>query len=370
MSQIIPFRRRLREEIRRQACIWLVEIDAGLSTEDQERLAQWLAERPEHVKTLLEVASIWDRLSVLSELSRLFPLKQFALEQDESVSAHSGAFGKRFATGIAIVLMVVVTGIVSLTLKDTRSVGETVAFGPQMYETAVGEQLSMPLPDGSGVVLNTNTLIEVLYTPEERSIVLERGEAHFTVASNAERPFRVRAGSNVVEALGTAFAVHRTDEGTEVTVTEGKVSLLRFVDLPAVVPSSLEAADQSVVAESRRELEVASILSNGEHATMLRQGNDLQKEQMRREEIEARLAWRHGMLLFQGDPLEKVLREVSRYTTTKIEADAAIRDIPVVGYFRAGDIDRLLVAMQENFHLQVERTANDHILLTSRADPQ
>ncbi|MDR0780103.1 MAG: hypothetical protein LBF16_05335, partial [Pseudomonadales bacterium] len=94
------------------------------------------------------------------------------------------------------------------------------------------------------------------------------------------------------------------------------------------------------------------------------------RDQLAPDEVEVKLAWRVGMLVFQGEPLETVLQEIGRYTTVKLEADAAIRDIRIEGLFRAGDIDGLLISMEKNFNVSSQRTGADQILFTARTQEE
>src|SRR5882762_11017430 len=50
-------------------------------------------------------------------------------------------------------------------------------FASPHYETRVGEQRDVLLPDGSRVTLNTNTSLTVRYSKARRYIELQRGEA-------------------------------------------------------------------------------------------------------------------------------------------------------------------------------------------------
>jgi transmembrane sensor len=87
-------------------------------------------------------------------------------------------------------------------------------------------------------------------------------------------------------------------------------------------------------------------------------------------EVEVKLAWRVGMLVFEGDSLETVLQEVSRYTTVKLEADESIRNIQIEGLFKAGDIDGLLIAMEKNFNVTSQRIGDDQILFTAGVEKE
>jgi len=69
------------------------------------------------------------------------------------------------------------------------------------------------------------------------------------------------------------------------------------------------------------------------------------------------------MLVFNGEPLNSVLLEIGRYTTVVFAPDDAIRDVRVGGYFRAGDIDGLLLALRESFDIDSRRTADGRIAL-------
>src|SRR5690606_5608621 len=102
-----------------------------------------------------------------------------------------------------------------------------VAQFDHTYRTAVGEQAREVLPDGSSVTLNTDTEVHVRYLAGERLVRMVRGEAHFTVAHDVSRPFGVRAGDHIVQAVGTAFNVRLQPRGeVEVMVTDGVVRIL------------------------------------------------------------------------------------------------------------------------------------------------
>ena len=53
-------------------------------------------------------------------------------------------------------------------------------------------------------------------------------------------------------------------------------------------------------------------------------------------QIEEQLSWRQGMLLFKGEPLQKVVDEVSRYTQLKIIIpERSARELKVGGYLKS-----------------------------------
>jgi transmembrane sensor len=357
-NKVIPFvdPRRSREEIRDQACAWLARLDAGATQADMDRLAGWLAENPRHVRMFFNMASMWDKSLIMSELAEVFPLHDRGKRS-----------GRRTWLAAAALMFVAVLG---------GGLASWAGFKPwdpwwrfeQVYETAIGERLQVELPDGSEITLNTDTRIEVSFNASVRNLVLERGEGYFNVERDTSRPFRVHVGSQIVEAVGTAFTVHHSArEGIEIIVTEGKVNYLPLATDSSVLPEAGSPATQAVAVVSASQ---AIPLVAGERATVADGVLELEKTQVPPDELEVRLAWRMGMLVFQGDSLERVIQEVSRYTTIKLEAEESIRDIKVEGLFRAGDIDGLLISMRRNFQIESQEIAEGQILLTASTEEE
>jgi transmembrane sensor len=105
-----------------------------------------------------------------------------------------------------------------------------------IYETAVGENSSVALVDGSFIALGGDTRIEVRLSENLRAVELTKGEALFKVAKDPARPFKVRAGDATIIAVGTEFNVERDSDRAVVSVTEGRV-VVKPVD--GLLPVSL-----------------------------------------------------------------------------------------------------------------------------------
>src|SRR5690606_33189612 len=96
---------------------------------------------------------------------------------------------------------------------------------PQAYATGVGEQRTLRLADGSQVVLDTNSRVEVRLRSDRRSVILISGQAFFDVEGDPARPFIVAAGDTPVTAVGTRFDVRKLGQGAKVTLIEGRVDV-------------------------------------------------------------------------------------------------------------------------------------------------
>jgi transmembrane sensor len=211
------------------------------------------------------------------------------------------------------------------------------------YATGVGEQRTVRLADGSFVHLNARSRIEVDFSAEAREIRLARGEAIFKVEHDAVRPFRVRAGDAVIQALGTQFNVYRRPEGTTVSVLEGKVRV------------TTDEATSSSSRASGIASRLGSInLTVGEQASIATSGS-IEKRAV--PDVSRAVAWRERRLVFRADRLEEIAEEFNRYSPRRIEPlDARARNQRITGTFNADDPESLVLFLEKLDGLEVERS--------------
>lgn len=92
-------------------------------------------------------------------------------------------------------------------------------------DSAIGERIVLNLPDASVLTLGPASRIATRYTRRRRAVVLERGEALFDVARDADRHFAIDAGQARITVLGTRFTVNRLPGLVRVSVEHGTVRL-------------------------------------------------------------------------------------------------------------------------------------------------
>src|SRR3546814_16829407 len=68
------------------------------------------------------------------------------------------------------------------------------------YATLAGEQRTIELDDGSRLTLDTQTVLVERYSPRERRVDLQQGQAQFEVQGDPARPFVVHARGGTVTA--------------------------------------------------------------------------------------------------------------------------------------------------------------------------
>jgi len=348
MSNVSQFHS--KERIQEQACLWISRMDRGLSAVEKQELTIWINQHKIHHKTLLEMASYWDDLSVLNELSGLFPLEQSPKKSNNKVY--------RFAVAASFVLFSLLgtNFIVNNSYNPFNEHQHLVQT--QTFKTKLGQQASFSMSDGTSIQLNTNSIVSVAYTPDHRQITLVRGEARFDVAKDKSRPFTVTAGEQSFTALGTIFNVQKNNEqGMELVVTEGKVLITQATE-------SLENLTEAFKHPSADKFSGTLVVS-GEKATIT-EGVTTPVNKISLDQVQRDLAWQQGILIFDGEPLEQVLQEVSRYTATKFQiSDPSLNQLKVAGYFKAGDIDGLLASLNSNFNIDIIRTTDNTIHLAS-----
>lgn len=340
-----------KTDVHEQACEWISRIDRGLTGSEKKQLQAWTELSQNHKEQLFEIAELFDDLSALNELSGLFPLK---IKEPIRRNTFSYNFRRNVAAVFALMLF---SSFAVLVVNKTSSTTElSASLGIKQAKTDIGEQKPISLDDGSVIHLNTDSLVTILYSTAERRIVLTKGEAHFDVAHDQQRPFIVEAGDNTVTAVGTAFNVElKGSESFELLVTEGKV----------LVKDNNLANKQKVEDGALHPLSGEGILlSSGEKAVFDQSASE--KTSLSLVEVQQDLAWQQGMLVFQGESLVDALSEVSRYTSIKFQiADQDVRQKRVAGYFKAGDIDGLLFALKNSFNIQHRRLNDSTIELSS-----
>ena len=349
-------------EIRDAACSWVVRLSAGVTEEKLDGVHVWLKEDPAHMQALMDVARLWDQVSVLSELSDVFPLEEYITQKPVQS-------GRRYLVGAFVSLLLLLAAL-QIPLPGwlvDGSEAEIPVIISQSHETRIGQQSTVLLPDGSEVTLNTNSRIELVYSEDSREIVLLRGEGHFKVAKDASRPFRVHLNGGVVEAVGTAFTVQQSSQDVlEITVIEGVVNFTRTEPPAATAAVARPAISVSALQQDNVDDLLQPIsLQVGDSVQVNELDGSLVRQTLEPEELVSRLAWRDGMLLFEGDSLEDVIRELSRYTSIRIDVDEEVRNIEVLGYFRTGDIEGILLTMEDTFNIRVDRLSEEHIVLRS-----
>lgn len=351
------------EDIEQQAADWLVRLDSdhAPSQQDLQALKEWMQRSPAHTAQLKRLTKYWHSANLLTELSFPLPGSQRPggwlsnlRYQFRQLLTH----GRQASATLGIAFSLTVAVALGLYFNSGAGVS-----GNGIYQTRIGEQNSITLVDGSVILLNTNSRLQVNYEHNQRDVVLIAGEAHFEVAKDPNRPFVVKAGQGLVRAVGTAFTVRMNPQALKVTVTEGKVALRKFepqkVETNSIEPENTQLTDSETPAPPVPPTKDRGYLVQGQSVDFQPQassglGNPIQ--QLKQHDIEQQLAWRQGLLLFAGEPLAQVIEEVNRYTKLDIQIiDADIADLSIGGQFKVGETQAMLKVLETSFGINVSR---------------
>jgi transmembrane sensor len=215
-------------------------------------------------------------------------------------------------------------------------------FASNVYETEIGKTRSITLEDGSRIVLDTSSRVRVDYSETARDVELLEGQAHFDVAKNRSRPFRVRTAFAEVVAVGTSFDVAARPQRTTVTLIEGRVNVRSVVERPGAEqqPESLTPGQQ---------LEVSG------------DGHFLDKKPVRLASV---TSWQRGTIDLDDVPLSEALATLNRYSTTKIVIeDASLHSRRVSGVFVTGDVETEALVLQRFLGLRERSRSAEQIVL-------
>lgn len=339
-------------QIYEDASLWVTRLDRGLSDEETNALRQWLSLSPKHRDCLLEMATLWDRMDSLSVLSELFDPPA---AQPRKRSGAGRAVWAVAASALALVVAFNVLAPATLLHEPVarQSLHASNSTTNTLYETGIGAHSTINLPDGTRLLLNTNTQVSVTYSDHERLLVLNKGELLVEVAHDKQRPLRVQVGDRVVEAVGTVFNVYLKEKlDFDVIVTEGKVHVKPMTD------------KRNTIAKPGIEPGVIQELEQGEKLSA-RASKPVAVETIATAVIHDRLSWRDGNLVFRGETLQDALHELSRYTSENFKVvDQRINDVRIAGLYKAGDVEGLLVALKENFNIASVRSPDGVIELS------
>lgn len=192
------------------------------------------------------------------------------------------------------------------------------------YRTATGEIKPIVLSDGSQLVLNTASAVDVRYSAEKRLILLHSGEISL-ITGRDDRPFWVESRQGAMRALGTHFLVRENDDQTQLTVLEHAVEA-QLAQFPQE-KRRIDAGEQisfSAVAFGQQQA-----AGNGD-------------------------SWTRGVLSVSQWRLDQVLAELARYRHGRLDCDPAIAGLRVSGSFPLREPDRALLLLSQTLPIRLQ----------------
>lgn len=176
-----------------------------------------------------------------------------------------------------------------------------------LYNTLVtprGGEYMVELSDGTKVWLNAASSLRypTQFNGKERKVYLT-GEAYFEVAKDAAHPFMVKADRMDVTVLGTKFNVSSYPDDP--------------IQRTALAEGSVLINDAGQLAENGDGV----MLKPGYEAAIRKNGRRIHVNKVN---IEAALAWKNGMFIFDGESLGSMMRKLSRWYNVEVKYDDGV----------------------------------------------
>lgn len=205
------------------------------------------------------------------------------------------------------------------------------------YLTEPGAQSVVSLPDGSRMIMNTDSAVAVDFDGGRREIRLLKGEAFFDVVHDPAHPFRVEGDYGEVEVRGTAFSVRTDGAQTAVVLERG------LVDVTCLCTSGGDVElnpGQTVTVSAEAFSQVSSV------------------------DTDRVLAWRDGRISFNDAPLGKVVSELSRYYRGRVlVTNSRIEQFVISGNYRLDNIEGAIRTLADAAGVGMTRLPGGIIIL-------
>ena len=172
--------------------------------------------------------------------------------------------------------------------------------------TPNGGQYQIVLPDGSKVWLNAASSLRfpTAFTGDIRSVELT-GQGYFEIEKKSHQPFHVSINQVFIEVLGTHFDImgYSDEIETRATLAEGSVKVISKKGTVLLSPSK-----QAVIKKNDQTVSVSSV------------------------DVEKVLAWKNGMIEFDGEELPYIMRQLSRW----YDVEVIFSGVPSKGIYKGG----------------------------------
>jgi transmembrane sensor len=312
---------------------------------EEQQFADWLEADPANRLAYDEVTRSWEISALAAADPTVVQMRTDALtaRPTREQRDYSRMWG---ALATAALVLIAFTGVYFARPSFVGS-PQSVAANPDhiVLRTGIGERATASLEDGSTVVLNTNSILEINYSKLRRDVRLVAGQVLFKVAHDTARPFVVAAANHEVVAVGTEFEVKLDGEKVRVALLQGRVRV------EPIAAHRGAAGDDSVAVMAPGEQLVASA------AGMI----------VNHANVEELVSWKSGRVRFDNMRLGDAVAEMNRYSRTRITIDdPATADIRITGAFRTGQSYSFAQTIGEAFPVDVQESG-DTIRLHSRS---
>lgn len=300
------------EPILDQAIDWLVKLHSGENTQHtQQSCNHWRAENSLHEQAWQALQQTEQHFAQLNQINPQLALHTL-VEQPKG-------FSRRQALKL-LALFTVAAPCSYWIWKDQSWLGFTADI-----KTAIGEVETIQLSDGSELILNTNSAVDIDISEDSRSISLLKGELYLAINGNHRLPMRLYSQNYGIKSRNAQLVLRQQAEQSFLHLSHGNISI--------------KHAEQDLLtlnAPSTYLLKAQGIMEAGalNHSPT---------------------AWTKQQLIVRQMPLKQLLTELNRYQRGWITYSDEIAALEVSGVFQLKQIDQAYIALANSLPIRFEQ---------------
>ncbi|QFY62529.1 DUF4880 domain-containing protein (plasmid) [Rhizobium grahamii] len=283
-----------------EALNWLVRMEAGGTVEASERaeFEVWLNADAAHRTAWNEVRDVWSSPEVVTASRQL----------DAATPVTSVMSIRRARPGRLKTWALPLAASLALIVGASHFAMQLFPRISSDYSTAAGERREVTLPDGSLMVLNTGTAVDLDFSSGRRGVRIIQGEAWFDVVHDAAHPFHVVGDYGEVQVKGTAFSVE----------VEGDS------DTAALQRGSVDVVHRSVEGQTARLVPGEMVIASKQSLSPVSEFD-----------VDDRFAWLQGRIVIESQPFDAAIAKLERYFGGRVLVlNNRLRNIVVSGDYR------------------------------------
>lgn len=189
--------------------------------------------------------------------------------------------------------------------------------------SATGERKRVTLADGSRLLLNARSAVDIRFDALQRRLLVREGEVLVDVAAEAARPFVIATAQGEVRALGTQFLVRQNRDDSLLAVQQHSVQV-----------TTTHGASMRI-----EQGQAARFDAYGIHPEAL--------------SVHSRADWQDGQLVVHDEPLGDVIEVMRRYRPGLLRISPQAANVRVFGVFSLDDSDATLRALAETLPIRL-----------------
>ncbi|MFT0212631.1 FecR domain-containing protein [Pseudomonas sp. F1_0610] len=306
MSNSIP------DAILDQAIDWLVKLHSGENTASVSKaITDWRQVDPLHEQAWQALQQTEQQLAQVKRLNGALAL--------QTLTTQAPRYSRRQALKL-LALCGLALPVGYWAWKEQSWLSFTADL-----KTTVGEIQDFKLSDGSKLILNTNTALDITVDDNNRRISLLKGELFVEIAQHHRLAMHILTSHLRLKARDAQIAVRLQGDTTQVYLQQGTALAKRN--------------DQSVIelaSPNTYEITAHQVITTNNHR-------------------QTPIAWTRKQLVVRQMPLAQLLAELNRYQRGWITYDDSISQLEVSGVFQLAHIEQAYLALANSLPVRYEQ---------------